>query len=170
MCLLVKEENVAPLVAEEDLKFYKVLVTNYPKLVQRVDHAGYPIRRQYETVEGLFSPYQHMEVKYNHSYFRYGSFDIAVDCVPDGYYCKVTGNGFHLFETVDDAQNYIDRNFGKRGVLVEAIVPKGSTYMRGDFITSCGPAYKSVVTNAVEYKPYRNPDVFGFGMVHHTSY
>ena len=136
MCLMVEGEKFMSLIAEEEKTYYKVL------LYQETDFMG---NDKYVT------PYYNFSVLLGTNYSipersEWKVYQTAHPVSYDGpgydgpYYSYryfVEGNCFHFFQRREDAERCARRMDG--GIVVKAIVPKGTEYVEGYTINADGP-------------------------------
>jgi len=138
MCLLVKSKDKQVLTAEKDLTFYKVV-----KLVDEEKYYSY-----YKLDEIVFGKLKEDENKDEFVFYKSAS---------DDFLYSIEEGGYHLFCHYADAVRFT-RNTSKfsnpdtKVKVVEAIVPKGTKYVIGEFISYASGWVDSVVTKAVRYE------------------
>ena len=135
MCLttLGKKE----LIAEEDLVFYKLLDVSE-------DIFGYKYYYSYYRM----SPVVLGEV-YRDKYKHFG-FRKRIDLGKNLY--EVNAGGYHLFKKFEDADR-VNKRHGSNGIIVKAIVPKGTRYVEGIFdYGNQDTEANSVVVKVVKYE------------------
>ena len=129
MCLLVNPHTKVE-TAEEDLVFYKlawkILNPDGFKYYSYFRNADIELGKTYSDNDTLFRVYPSL---------------------PGGYQGVFEG-AYHLFVNEEDVRDYSDRD---KDVILKAVVPKGTRFMRGDFGTR-GRAYPCVATKSVRYE------------------
>ena len=142
-------------VAEEDLTFYKVLMT-------RTDE-GHPAYRTF---------FRNVPIQFGKTYEQEDkTFTVRNDEHMRMLYQRIDENAYHLFATYETALDFIRLNgfkhFDWKNIVCKAIVPKGTRYMEGVYPTYECPSFigasqkpvrrliaehPSIVTKAVRYE------------------
>jgi len=145
MCLKVKGIEFKEKTANEDIVVYKVL----------------SYRGSFKSYGGpIFdTPYMCSKVSLGKRYTISGEykFDRVKKFWQKAYY--VYGKSYHTFKNRSDAEAFVD-NFEKsyNFCVVEAVIPSGSKYVEGEFISADFGKVPCYASDAVEYKKVLYPD------------
>lgn len=111
--MYLKNQDIKPLIAEEDITCYKVMIRdNNGQLTSMVKFFPYELNKSYHSEIGL------------------DSLTISSVVVKKDYVINTAEKGFHSFRDIKNAiLDYIGCGINK--VMVKCIIPKGSIYYKG---------------------------------------
>lgn len=112
--MYIKNQDIKPLIAEEDITCYKVMIRDgNGQLKSLVKYFPYELNKTYHSEIGLDN-----------------SLTISSVVVKKDYVINTAEIGFHSYRDIKNATlDYIE--YGKPKVMVKCIIPKGSTYYKG---------------------------------------
>ena len=116
--MYLKNQDIKPLIAEEDITCYKVMIRNgNGQLASMVKYFPYELNKSYHSEIGL------------------DNLTISSVVVKKDYVINTAEIGFHSYRDIKNATlDYI--GYGSNKVMVKCVIPKGSIYYKGyDMVT-----------------------------------